>query len=54
VVPERTFQDQLVARIDVALEDELRLSRHLEIAGDGFHEAHRLLAQEAGEQELVD
>jgi len=54
VVAERPLAYELLPRIHVALEHELRLGRDLEVARNRLGEPDRLLAQEPGEQELVD
>ena len=54
VIAERALDHQRLGRIDVALDHELRLGRHLEVAGHRLRQLHRLAPQEAGEEELVD
>ena len=53
VVAERAFARELVLG-DVALEDDLRVGRNLEVDGLRLDELHRLAAQEAREHQLVD
>jgi hypothetical protein len=53
VVPERPLIGELVL-LDVALEDDLGIGRHLEVDGLRLHELDRLTAKEPGQHELVD
>ena len=54
MVAERSLQHERLRGIDVSLEHDLRLGGHLEVAGDRLGQLHRLAAEEAGEEELVD
>ena len=54
VIAERPFDDERIGRIDVAFDHELRVSGHFKIVGDRLGQPHRILAQEAGEEKLVD
>ncbi len=54
VIAERPLGDERLARVDVPLDHELRLGRHLEIAGQRLRQLHRLPSQESGEDEFVD
>ena len=46
--------DSLVARLDVALEDDLGVGRHLEVDGLRLDELDGIAAQKTGEHQLVD
>ena len=53
VVAERTLDHQLLRRVDVALDDDLRFGRHLQVAGHGRRQPDRRATEEPGEEELV-
>ena len=53
VVAERPFVREL-ALVDVSLEHDLRVGRHLEVDGHALDELDRLAAQEARDHQLVD
>ena len=54
VIAERPLREELLARIDVALEHEVRVGRDLEVDRLAAHVLDRLAAQEPGEHPLVD
>ena len=53
VIAERALPPPL-ARLDVALEHDVRAGRHLEIDRHGLHELDPAPAQKAGQQQLVE
>ena len=53
VVAERPLVTQRLDRIDVALDDDVGVGWHLEVAGFALDHLHRLAAQIAGEQKLI-
>ena len=54
MVAERPFVEERLSRVDIALEDEVRVSGSLEVDGLAGGELHGALPQEAGEGPLVD
>ncbi|OPZ81423.1 MAG: hypothetical protein BWY76_03038 [bacterium ADurb.Bin429] len=53
VVAERSFPAAL-AGVHVALDDEISVGGHLQVVRQALHHLHRLAAQEAGEDHLVN
>ena len=54
MVAERPFHNERLGGIDIALEHEIRLRGHFQIARYRLCERHRLAAQESRKDELVD
>ena len=54
VIAERPLAAQRLGWIDVAFDDDIRVRRHFDIDGDAFDQLDAFLAQEAGEEDLID
>jgi hypothetical protein len=54
VISERPLREEILARVDIALQHEVRLGGHLEIDRLAAHVLDGLAAQEPGEHPLVD
>src|SRR6266540_4099483 len=54
VVAKRTLPTKLLGGSDVALDDDIRIGRDLDIDRDAFYQFNAFLAQKTGEQDFID